>query len=486
VQPHNRKQKKREKARRYFVSELQEEDIGRPFSKAELIDDINFMVKTMEEVHPNLYFHIPKEQVYSLLERIKTSIHDGFDRIEFYVLLAELVAKFHDGHTSVQAPNEDYFKYKNAGGLLFPFDIDCSLGKMVITLSHCDDKLLYQDAVITSIDERPADKILNSMVSLRGFARREINLKSISLSFQKYMYILFGGKNTFAVSIKKDSNLKEYEVSGVSFDLIEKNRRQNTSIRKEPYSFVISKDEGYAILDFQEFVNLNKFKQFAHKLFEEIESDGVTKLIVDLRKNGGGNSQLTEEFISYITDKPYRQFSRVDLKVSKLIRKYYSVLMKHFSSFPINLLPARITYAPLWKTQIGGIASSEVPFKAVMPKQHHFSGNLIVLTSSYTFSAATGFAVTIKDNSLGTIIGTPTGGFPSTYGDSFLFSLPNTCLLCAVSHKFFVRPNGNEAPEPLYPDYLIEESEPNAKTDKVPEFAIHMKLNDEKDNHQMQ
>lgn len=486
MQPRNRKQKKREKARKYFVTELPEENIGRPFTKAELVDDINFMINTMEDVHPNLYFYITVKETYSLIEQLKNSIHNDFDRTKFYTLLAELVANFHDGHTSVQAPNEEYFKYKKGGGLFFPFDIDCSFGKIVIIRSHCDDKHLYQDAVITSINGRSADEILNSMISLRGFGSREINLKTISLSFRKLMHLLYGGKNLFTVSLEKDDNLKEYEIPGVSFDVIERNKKHDSKNQKEPYSFVINKGEGYALLDFREFVNLDKFKQVAHRLFEEIKSDDVTKLIVDLRKNGGGNSQLTEEFITYITDKPYRQFSRGDLKVSKLIRKYYSVLMKHFSSFPFNLLPARITYSPLWKTHIGGIASSEVPFKAVTPKQHHFSGNLIVLTSSYTFSAATGFAVTIKDNNLGTIIGTPTGGFPSTYGDSFLFSLPNTCLLCAVSHKFFVRPNGNEAPEPLYPDYLIEESEPNAKTDKVLEYAIHMKLNDEKDNHQMQ
>ena len=161
-------------------------------------------------------------------------------------------------------------------------------------------------------------------------------------------------------------------------------------------------------------------------------------------------------------------------------------MMKFFAPFPMSLLPGKWLFRAPWEKEIGETVSNNSKAKKHKIKQPFFTGGVIVLTSAYTFSSITGFSTAIKDNDLGVIVGTATGGFPSTHGDSFPFSLPNTCLQCGVSHKFFVRPNGNETPEPLYPDYLIEESEPNAKTDKVLEYAIHMKLNDGIDNHQIQ
>jgi len=101
-----------------------------------------------------------------------------------------------------------------------------------------------------------------------------------------------------------------------------------------------------------------------------------------------------------------------------------------------------------------------------------------VLTSAYTFSSATGFAAAVQDNDLGVIVGSSTGGFPSAHGDSFPFTLPNTCLQCGVSHKFFVRANGNRAPEPLYPDFLIEGSVVNDETDEVLKYVIQLETNE--------
>jgi C-terminal processing protease CtpA/Prc len=85
-----------------------------------------------------------------------------------------------------------------------------------------------------------------------------------------------------------------------------------------------------------------------------------------------------------------------------------------------------------------------------------FEGKLFVLTSPRTFSSGNWFAVIVKDNALGTILGEPTGNAPSSYGDSPSFQLPHTGFRFSVSHKRWVRPNPDNDPEDaLYPDIPV-------------------------------
>ncbi|MCK5116656.1 MAG: hypothetical protein KAR44_08650 [Candidatus Aegiribacteria sp.] len=469
------KQDKLREVMKPFVSPLPTKDIGKKYTKSELIQDLDFMVKTMEEVHPDLYFYFEKNRAISLLEEVKQSLHDGFDRIDFYTQAARFVRNFSDGHTSVYTPSEEYSKYRDASGLLLPFNVDCSSGEIVILKSFSKEHHSSHGKTITSINGISSESLLDSMVSLLSFERREMSLTCLSSSFGKLLFLLYGPCNTFSITLRNSQNTEEVNISGVSNEVIKENSNQDPNEKEAPYEFTINKEENYALLDFREFVDLSSFKKLIREMFEQIEINDVSKVIVDIRKNGGGNSWLTEEFASYITDKPFRQFSGTDFKVSKQIRKYYPVMMKHFTSFPMSLVPAKYLYRTPWEKGIGDIVSSEAKVKKHKPKQPFFTGRVIVLISAYTFSSATGFATAIKDNALGTIIGTPTGGFPSSHGDSFPFTLPNTYLQCGVSHKFFVRPNGNRTPEPLYPDFLIEETDPNAEIDRVLEYAINMK-----------
>lgn len=103
-----------------------------------------------------------------------------------------------------------------------------------------------------------------------------------------------------------------------------------------------------------------------------------------------------------------------------------------------------------------------------------FDGRVFVLTSHYTFSSASAFASMIKANGLGKIIGEPTGGYASCYGDVFSFSLSHTYLRCEVSHKFFIGPDGSTVPAPLQPDYQITPEDENRETDRVMEKAVKL------------
>lgn len=114
----------------------------------------------------------------------------------------------------------------------------------------------------------------------------------------------------------------------------------------------------------------------------------------------------------------------------------------------------------------------------IKPKRNplRFSGNIFVLTGSYTFSTAADFAATIKDFSIGTIVGDETGGLPACYGDVFKFSLPNSGLEVRVSHKYSVRPSGQDTGRGVIPDYEVKPGPKDLITgeDRVMAFVLDL------------
>lgn len=62
--------------------------------------------------------------------------------------------------------------------------------------------------------------------------------------------------------------------------------------------------------------------------------------------------------------------------------------------------------------------------------------------------------VNIRENEV-TIVGEPTGGKPSSYGNVIRFKMPNSKIKFSLSTKKFIRPNENIDEDSLYPDVEV-------------------------------
>lgn len=167
--------------------------------------------------------------------------------------------------------------------------------------------------------------------------------------------------------------------------------------------------------------------------FNEIFAEGIENIAVDLRGNGGGNSWVANEFIKYLDVTEFRGF---DSAV-----RYGRHLVKN----------ENVTYKNQKKKQV-------------------FSGNLYVLTDTWTYSSAMDFAMLIADNDLGIIIGQPSGNLPDGYGDCLSFQMPHSGLAIGVSYKKWYRVDQTRAGEPLMPDV---ETAPEEALEKVYELILH-------------
>ena len=185
----------------------------------------------------------------------------------------------------------------------------------------------------------------------------------------------------------------------------------------ETCSYVIDRENSIGIFTLNECTVNEEYLTELEAFFSEIKESGIDNIAVDLRENGGGNTDVIAEFLKYTGVDSYLLFGGCDIRYGDSLDSFRGEIHKN------------------------------------TPVDEPFDGNIYALTSNSTFSSAMDFAVVISDNKIGKVIGEIPGNMPAAYGDKLSFQCPNSKLLLSVSYKKFHRVDNTKSDEPLIPDY---------------------------------
>jgi C-terminal processing protease CtpA/Prc len=184
----------------------------------------------------------------------------------------------------------------------------------------------------------------------------------------------------------------------------------------------------------------------------------VRGLIVDLRKNGGGDAALGEDLLRYLTDKPFRLSSRKEWKSSA---EYRRRLKQHLLPW-IRWLPLQYCSSfgrEFWGVPEGSLVVDEFQSRTRTPSEPRFRGPVCFLIGRGTFSSAMMLADGVGTFHLATLIGEETGGEPNSFGEIYPFAVPHTHLGVWVSSARHVRANGDATdPRGVLPDIEVRAS----------------------------
>jgi hypothetical protein len=432
------------------------------FTPSELKEDIDFLFQTLEAVHPNLYAYTPKEMITQEKERIENEITSPMSRIDFYIKIAPLVAKLKDGHTWVYWPDEEYNHYVENDGLLFPFNLHFSDGRAFIVANYSSDSLIAVNSELYSINGISIGSIADSLLQFISGERLYSRRWWLGGDFRRELWLIYKFDQEFEVEFVSGLTGERLtrKVSGVTRETMRatiktKSGRGSKDEKTVYYTYHSFPQERIGIIDFRLFKDLSQFKTFLKETFTQIKKDSIENLIIDIRKNPGGTSNLGDTLLSYITGKPFTQFSREEVKVSKQILPWY-----------LRWLPLKDLFPSGRKIRT---------FEPKTPGENslRFNGNVYVLIDAGTFSSATAFATAIKDYKLGTLIGEETGGLATSFGAVYNFNLPETQIKVGVSRKRLVRPSGEDDGRGILPDYEVKQSIEDLKKgiDTVMEFT---------------
>jgi hypothetical protein len=204
------------------------------------------------------------------------------------------------------------------------------------------------------------------------------------------------------------------------------------------------------------------FKDYLASALREIQQHGITNLIVDLRYNAGGQTELCKQLLYHLTPREdlrdargflynLEAYSHYDPKAAQELRSRYRE--KFGTEPPQNqLLPIPANDRPFFDT----ITDPSSPYH-VTPDRPIFTGKIIVLANQNTESAASLLAGLMQDNQLAQIVGTTTANNPTGPTGFTPFKLPHSQMIISLPTEYYERalPSNGDI---LQPDHWIEPS----------------------------
>jgi len=434
----------------------------RYFSREQVITDIDYAIKIMEDVHPNLYAIISKDAFYFKTDSIKKALPLKVSDAQLCKTLGKIFSSIGDGHTGGGGD----FLCKGISTLFrktLPYKIDVKNDRLFVAKNYFYRNTIPVGSEIIAINGKPSRQCLSEVSKL--FSYESISLRNNNLSYP-IIWGMWNDYRSFEITyITPDT--KTIRTITSSGGIISK-FMSSSEYSGRDYSYkVLQGNIGY--MEFNAFNNYGKFKTFLDSTFQSIKDNNVKNLIIDIRKNGGGHSELGDEFLQYIAKTDFMQFDSSLLKIS-------NVLMKR----------GHLNFIDSSKRIVGTMVNdtTEAKLTKLRDNPYRYSGQLYLLIGGKTFSSACSFTSAFKCYHLGKIIGSETGGITVCFGDLYQFKLPNTKLGMSVSKRKYYHPCGIDNRRGVIPDYMVGNSFEDDKNgiDRVLKFTVDL-IKQDKNNY---
>lgn len=392
--------------------------------------DIDTLMHTLSEVHPNLYSQISEQSLNSQIADLKTNVLDSTNAIDLYKNLAPIIAQIGDAHTTMVLPYREVMIKAGRYIPVFP-TINSNTGRMLVkaSVSNC----VPYDSEILSINGISAKEMVDKMLTFVGGEREFFRLTLIDNNIMGLFHMLYPAQEYSITYMEPGSkNQKNITLQAVDANTLNAGLVLSPKIQmlmkehggNQPYTFRIMDDSPVAVMNFDACMDVTGMQAFADSMFTTLRQRGIKDLIIDVRYNGGGNSNVGDVLLKYIAPKPFAQYGKTLIRVT-----------------PTTIALTGNRYE---KPDTLFYPENPASFHEPLPVEHRFHGNVYLLISHTTFSSASSFAWAFKEADCGTIIGEETGGMSVHYGDVISFQLPNSGLAVNVSHKRFWLPEADE------------------------------------------
>ena len=429
--------------------DLQNKNFNKKFSIEEQKQDLDFIIKTLINVHPNLFYLSSKNDFEKKKKETVSGFKNNATRIDFYLQIAPLISSLNDGHIGMGFTPWKIVKVDNLKKII-PIVPEFKNGKMyvkkiysnkdlkkfngyeILSINNKTNKYLYATLIKYTFGDTSAGKEASFNYIIRGLTL-----------FQLLYEFKFGNTKNYSFKLKSsDDNIFTLNLSGVSYaDIVKSFKEINEKNEKEKNSDykLLFPEKEIALIEFNSCVNIDKdFKEFVEESFDKIKTAGVKDLIIDIRKNSGGNSMscryLIEAFYpgNFVMANGSKTKMSLELMDAWLKSGRYKQYSKNKNEFK-----------KLCKENLGKLENSlQAKDKRSFFEHSLFDGNIYVLIGPQVASSSTMFASVVKDYKIGFLIGNNTGDFPAHYGDILRFKTPNTEIEFTSSSRYFERPNG--------------------------------------------
>lgn len=441
-------------------------------SMQDLRADIANWRKVMEESHVDMHHHISQQQMDELVASLLVNHQDSISHTQAVLIISRLAGALNEGHLGLVSSDIADSLYQETKR--FPFVLKgVSHEGWEVNYDLSTEKQLKTGDRITAINDIPIST-LNQQYE-QYFGGLPVWKKEQVSSYSRKLLFLHGITSPFRIRAIRESDGQtiSYTTHGFGKDQLDSINKVLASMagneQRAPYSFNFLNENKIGYLNYRQMSNSKEypFERFLDSTFQQLQEKGAEGLIIDIRENGGGNSQYGEWLLNYFNTKPFQLANGIKWKISE----HYKAFLKTMRNY--NEEDHRF-----YLDQANGSTYVYVNKELTQPKPRSpfFTGKVAVLIGPRTFSSANMLADGITTFQLARTFGEETGEIPNDYGEMFHFMLPNTHIIARAPSKMFTRANANEKDfSAVRPDVVVRQQKGN-NTDKVLETAVNWML----------
>lgn len=433
-----------------------------------LQEDLAFLFETLEAVHPDLYASLDEAASQTQREQVATQLTEPLTPAGFFQVVAPLVANLEDGHTSVSVPGAGFRAFRDDGGEAFPFSVAYHEGKgLAIRKSYAEAAGITAGDVLLRINGHDADSLYQAFRRYFSGKRLVFRNRRTDRQFRGLLW-MHGIAPPYDIQYAKASSgdVLRTQVAGLSRSEIVRQdsvRGQATTAQARYTYTMLPEHIGY--LDFRSMQDRAAFAEFLDDTFSQIQEEAPHGLIIDLRSNSGGNSQLGNQLLRYVNDQPYIMSGgkawRMSTQYKQRLRGRVPEWLR-WISVPPAMWVVRLAFDD---ARIMAVDDGEVVTLSGSPippgsEPLRYDGKVCFLIGPWTFSSAMMLANAVEDNDLAMLIGSETGGIPNHFGELYSFQLPHSGLDVYVSSAQFIRADGDrDNTNGVLPDIAVEQTQ---------------------------
>jgi hypothetical protein len=364
----------------------------------------------------------------------------------------------------VYVPSEEYWSDPAGASQAFPLDVVWDGAALVVrrALAVTPDGALGPGARLIELEGRPAAELVRTFLARTSGESEAYRAARVEQSFPVHLWLegLTAPFTARVASARDPTHVFEIELPGMPFGSLARGSQPSGA----PWRLERRAGDA-AVLTLDTLAgDLGEFERFLEGAFGELASEPPAALVIDLSRNGGGDSRLGDELLQHLCDHPWRQAARKEWKVSAPMKRNLKSMVPGW----IRWLPVQYLHPlsrKLWGTPEGQIATFEVDRVTPRDEPLRYRGPLAWLIGPATFSSAMGLAAAARDAGRGLLVGQETGGVQNGFAEILSLRLPYTELAAQISTAFLVRTDGDpDARGGVVPDVLAA---PDAALDEA-------------------
>ena len=436
-------------------------------SYAALIQDFNVLQNAYYETKIGLWYS-SRIQFDSICNLQKSKIKANMNALDFYRILAPIVAFTKEGHCNIRLSDETNV-YLKQNGTYLPFCVKI-LDKKVYLINDIENHKT-KGLQISKINGEDIDSILNYFLSIEPADGYNVTSKYrwIEKAFSRYYTRYYDSNKTFSLELTDPQNNQKTVLNNIptlNYKDFTNFYKNTTAVipnydYKEAATFAIDEKTSTATLTVNTF-NLNNFKDkrkgfqdFLAKNFTAISNQKIKHLIVDIRRNEGGEQGMEDHLLSYLINQEYAKYKYVEIPA-------FTYTFLEFTDYKDQKeVLIKELQEDFYQSKDGRFLNLKGHYIREKPNANNFKGDIYILISGLTFSGGSEFAALAKNYTNAKYIGEETGGgyYGNSSGSFLKFTLPNSKIMGRIPLcKFVIEDKNFEIPfgHGVLPDYAVQ------------------------------